>query len=128
MGRFWPYRTGAMQDPVSELPRIPLMRLSEKPWRSLHRSTPGRLRGVFRPISPALHQPYSPPEYCLYPFSDSLSAGLWPLGCVAKRIGQPFHEDPWDFYHVGLCRRPVKSLDRKSTRLNSSHTVISYAV
>src|SRR5215204_983991 len=37
-------------------------------------------------------------------------AGLWPLGCVAKRIGQPFHEDPWDFYHVGLCRRPVKSL------------------
>src|SRR5215204_2009710 len=93
-----------------QLRRIHLLRLSEKPWRSLHRSTPGRLRGVFRPISPALHQPYSPPEYCLYPFSDSLSAGLWPLGCVAKRIGQPFHEDPWDFYHVGLCRRPVKSL------------------
>ena len=26
MGRFWPYRTVAMQDPVSELPRIPLLR------------------------------------------------------------------------------------------------------
>src|SRR5215218_6741022 len=48
-------------------------RLSEKPWRSLQRSSPGRLRGVFRPISPALHQPNSPPECCLYPFSDSLS-------------------------------------------------------
>src|SRR5215207_2930579 len=57
-----------------QLRRIHLLRLSEKPWRSLHRSTPGRLRGVFRPISPALHQPYSPPEYCLYPFSDSLYA------------------------------------------------------
>src|SRR5215212_6542095 len=43
-------------------------------------------------------------------FSDSFLTGLWPLGCVANRIGQPFHEDPWDFYHVGLCRRPVKSL------------------
>src|SRR5215216_4835214 len=37
-------------------------------------------------------------------------AGLWPLGCVANRLGQPFHEDSWDFYHVRLCRRPVKSL------------------
>src|SRR5215211_390947 len=44
------------------------------------------------------------------PFSDSLFTGLWPLGCVANRISQPFHEDPWDFYHVGLRRRPVKSL------------------
>jgi hypothetical protein len=26
MGRFWPYRTGAMQDPVSELRRITLPR------------------------------------------------------------------------------------------------------
>jgi hypothetical protein len=40
----------------------------------------------------------------LWDFSDSFLTGLWPLGCVANRIGQPFHEDPWDFYHVGLCR------------------------
>src|SRR5215207_5945536 len=30
VGRFWPYRTGAMQDPANELRRIPLLRLYEK--------------------------------------------------------------------------------------------------
>jgi hypothetical protein len=28
MGRFWPYRTGAMQDAANELRRIPLPRTS----------------------------------------------------------------------------------------------------
>ena len=61
------------EDLTGDLPRILSSRLSEKPWRSLQRSSPGRLRGVFRPISPALHQPNLPPECCLYPVSDSLS-------------------------------------------------------
>src|SRR5215211_8678578 len=37
---------------------------------------------------------------------------------------------PMDWHAAGLIRRCCRSLlaDRKSTRLNSSHTVISYAV
>src|SRR5829696_1116987 len=40
MGRFWPYRTGAMQDPVSELPRIPI------PRRWVNKLVSGRIAPV----------------------------------------------------------------------------------
>ena len=30
--------------------------------------------------------------------------------------------------NIELCKQEIKRQDRKSTRLNSSHTVISYAV
>src|SRR5258708_9382549 len=33
-----------------------------------------------------------------------------------------------DGYNVTLVQEPLTSLDRKSTRLNSSHQIISYAV
>src|SRR5205807_2928892 len=39
-----------------------------------------------------------------------------PMGCVSSKIGAPMHATPGSFS------------DRKSTRLNSSHLVISYAV
>src|SRR5438034_3364013 len=42
----------------------------------------------------------------------------------AERI-HDFHQTKND---VNVLPRPLKDLDRKSTRLNSSHTVISYAV
>src|SRR5438034_8065218 len=42
------------------------------------------------------------------------------LRVIAERLGQPLS------YFV--TDRPPQLLDRKSTRLNSSHTVISYAV
>src|SRR5438034_2351023 len=43
--------------------------------------------------------------------------------------GQPLrHAGPHDRRHRGARRHPAPLQDRKSTRLNSSHTVISYAV
>src|SRR5215204_4249123 len=50
MGRFWPYRTGAMQDPASELPRIPLLRTLVN--RGLERV-------VGRPLDPGARFVYS---------------------------------------------------------------------
>src|SRR5947207_5713260 len=35
---------------------------------------------------------------------------------------------PGRTHHAGTVLRPHRAADRKSTRLNSSHTVISYAV
>src|SRR5438034_2876176 len=48
--------------------------------------------------------------------------------CVYAAIAQePFHRDRW-FASAGKRLRSLITPDRKSTRLNSSHTVISYAV
>src|SRR5438034_3254043 len=41
---------------------------------------------------------------------------------------QPAHRHPEPFLHPGVVRERDGGIDRKSTRLNSSHTVISYAV
>src|SRR5215218_3580494 len=76
VGRFWPYRTGAMQDPASELPRIPLPRLSEKSRRHPKR---GRHKAPNRPVWPVLTPidgPYSRLERHSHPFSDSLGRGI----------------------------------------------------
>src|SRR5438034_11832345 len=63
--------------------------------------------------------------------SSDLSATPYFLGRVGQETNKPF---PWvvsdfgliDAIESGLVKIP--QLDRKSTRLNSSHTVISYAV
>src|SRR5256885_12066839 len=52
-----------------------------------------------------------------------------PLEGVAVQVGKTGHCDRMAL--IGRCRRRVLNLhsqDRKSTRLNSSHLVISYAV
>src|SRR5690606_42055008 len=54
---------------------------------------------------------------------DGLTAG-----CIKKdRLGQPVTNLE---FHVpsSACRAPARHTDRKSTRLNSSHVKISYAV
>src|SRR5947207_12584079 len=45
-------------------------------------------------------------------------------------VREPFppREQPGSMLHLHLLQRPSTPRDRKSTRLNSSHTVISYAV
>src|SRR5947207_11490815 len=59
-----------------------------------------------------------PPRSTLFPYTTlfrSSGSGSWPQACVRR----------------GRCRHfgvAAHLLDRKSTRLNSSHTVISYAV
>src|SRR5438034_2048869 len=45
-------------------------------------------------------------------FEDDYALGIWPRHVRRYRVG----------------RMPARRRDRKSTRLNSSHTVISYAV
>src|SRR5260221_6492078 len=60
--------------------------------------------------------------------------GLWmyevfPMGTLAELAIRGIHVPPYFFYDNAdreLRQRPHR--DRKSTRLNSSHTVISYAV
>src|SRR5256885_8297814 len=70
-----------------------------------------------------------PPRSTLFPYTTLFRSGLgatsWPGASRALEVG--FHR-----FDVGgqppFGRRERRVLDRKSTRLNSSHLVISYAV
>src|SRR5476649_1037007 len=54
--------------------------------------------------------------------ADKNNRGYREVGDVVHRNGKPSARDNFDLGY------PVTAEDRKSTRLNSSHTVISYAV
>src|SRR5437588_1197467 len=66
-----------------------------------------------------------PPRSTLFPyttlFRSNLSDGRLDIG-----VGHGTNYNEYEFVGYGL--RSQDSRDRKSTRLNSSHTVISYAV
>src|SRR5438132_10179500 len=53
-----------------------------------------------------------------------------PLADAVRRLRKPGPCDAGDWHRASHQRRkdPASEADRKSTRLNSSHTVISYAV
>src|SRR5260221_4892055 len=51
-----------------------------------------------------------------------------PLPATTPRLAISFSKLPCRPSPPGYCRSTRAGLDRKSTRLNSSHTVISYAV
>src|SRR5260221_9502688 len=55
-------------------------------------------------------------------------AGLQGLAPRRELVGQPGHADGGMALHAGSQAGLLDHPDRKSTRLNSSHTVISYAV
>src|SRR5256885_10341867 len=60
--------------------------------------------------------------------SDVCSSDLWPWlrrPCAAARL--PRFQRPWPWLRLPWRLHPFQG-DRKSTRLNSSHLVISYAV
>src|SRR5438034_6501016 len=64
------------------------------------------------------------PSFVLFWCARTFTNGAYMMQGVA--VGWQIYEltnDPFDLGLVGLAQ-----LDRKSTRLNSSHTVISYAV
>src|SRR5256885_9638324 len=81
-----------------------------------------------------------PPRSTLFPyttlfrslirrFATSLGARAWPVFMVpCQEIGQGIPYATVSELITGLARDPAASGDRKSTRLNSSHLVISYAV
>src|SRR5438034_5741521 len=60
-----------------------------------------------------------PPRSTLFPYTTLFRSTC---GSLLPSIGVEGEREPQ------LGRRPVTKGDRKSTRLNSSHTVISYAV
>src|SRR2546430_11034998 len=62
-----------------------------------------------------------PPRSTLFPYT-TLFRSLHPT--IASQVGEPLHQ----YRAVGGGARRFESTDRKSTRLNSSHSQISYAV
>src|SRR2546426_9380443 len=72
-----------------------------------------------------------PPRSTLFPYTTLFRSGSRAKCLIAQEVGE------WDFNNLGPTpgddanaeQRPCdKFPDRKSTRLNSSHLVISYAV
>src|SRR5215211_8803265 len=61
-----------------------------------------------------------PPRSTLFPYTTLFRSTL-PLAPALKRTGRKYAR-------AALCAGGGGRVDRKSTRLNSSHTVISYAV
>src|SRR5256885_7979813 len=67
-----------------------------------------------------------PPRSTLFPYTTlfrSLHKSFGDTGGIAGK-----HVEPTDDRQLRLRARDQPKLDRKSTRLNSSHLVISYAV
>src|SRR5260221_7924019 len=78
-----------------------------------------------------------PPRSTLFPYTTLFRSIKWPNDIVfnereqlAKLAGilvEARPQEGWAVIGIGI-NVAVELLDRKSTRLNSSHTVISYAV
>src|SRR5436190_3487906 len=79
-----------------------------------------------------------PPRSTLFPyttlFRSDIMTGLTtgmieglPTPALAAQLFQWYRQTPY-MLDIGLAPVVGASIDRKSTRLNSSHTVISYAV
>src|SRR5438034_7758705 len=66
-----------------------------------------------------------PPRSTLFPYTTLFRSPRQRLGFLARQRGAVARDQPRD---GRLPRRVGRLQDRKSTRLNSSHTVISYAV
>jgi DDE superfamily endonuclease len=76
-----------------EVPRIHLLKLSEKGRRSLQCSLTNHRNDTFRPTLASSHLPNPRSERCSYPFSDSLSA-LDFSHLRAKGVGYVGHQSP----------------------------------
>src|SRR2546429_4719363 len=74
-----------------------------------------------------------PPRSTLFPYttlfrSPILSVVRKSVGCLMQAIARRVEERLSLTVRVDLCSLDVRHRDRKSTRLNSSHGYISYAV
>src|SRR2546430_4168771 len=65
-----------------------------------------------------------PPRSTLFPYTTLFRSTVG--DSAAAKSTNPINNGQW--HHVGLTRDSVSGQDRKSTRLNSSHSQISYAV
>src|SRR5438034_8839227 len=66
-----------------------------------------------------------PPSSTLFPYTTLFRSVL---GMTARRVAHDLGEEVGERVLADLADAPRREQDRKSTRLNSSHTVISYAV
>ena len=69
-----PYLTNRVPAKQGELPRTPLLKLSEKPRRRLQRSLASHRNGIFRLILTSVYWPNPRSERRLHPFLDSFSS------------------------------------------------------
>src|SRR3712207_6887335 len=72
-----------------------------------------------------------PPRSTLFPYTTLFRSGLLPARAPARQHGSPDELPQADgppLRPQGFTRAATTSTDRKSTRLNSSHANISYAV
>src|SRR5256885_6049079 len=68
-----------------------------------------------------------PPRSTLFPYTTLFrSPSLVPVPMRVRLVPGPRARE--DLLQTGVPRPPAEDRDRKSTRLNSSHLVISYAV
>src|SRR5256885_9276653 len=69
-----------------------------------------------------------PPRSTLFPYTTLFRSGDVPEGPQVRRLLRNFFENVLLVNAGGLGAARDQRIDRKSTRLNSSHLVISYAV
>src|SRR5256885_12638297 len=70
-----------------------------------------------------------PPRSTLFPYTTLFrSRALWPGSAQARGGWAMRNQNKASSFTPGPAQQVDSTLDRKSTRLNSSHLVISYAV
>src|SRR5207253_8634730 len=105
--------------PIMPFPRPTILGLGS-PWR-----TAGRPPGMPPRPAPVPHPPPPPPPR---PAAVPVVTMRFPMSAVDKLIKEALAEDVGDGDLTTQSLFPGKVKDRKSTRLNSSHVAISYAV
>src|SRR2546430_12225773 len=69
-----------------------------------------------------------PPRSTLFPYTTLFRSSHSARGLCVEPVKLDTGIEPIRFLHVAGSRQEQSFLDRKSTRLNSSHSQISYAV
>src|SRR5260221_10122243 len=69
-----------------------------------------------------------PPRSTLFPYTNALPISQWSRLRAGLRFQEHNGVQRDEPCHALVRTHTIKTIDRKSTRLNSSHTVISYAV
>src|SRR2546426_9363862 len=69
-----------------------------------------------------------PPRSTLFPYTTLFRSDVWRQGPVEERLSHALVKGIVEYIEADVEEARRKYEDRKSTRLNSSHLVISYAV
>src|SRR2546427_10644367 len=69
-----------------------------------------------------------PPRSTLFPYTTLFRSVLHPLRLAFGEVAAHRERRLWEVQRVFVISHVAQNIDRKSTRLNSSHSQISYAV